>query len=88
LAPRSLPCLCSSQVAFVVARLVLKRSSAGKLLYVGWAATAAVTAVCYRAISSALCERGRCLPSWGGRARGRAACLPHGLLHNRAILPL
>ena len=59
----------------MVARLVFKRSSAGKLLYVGWAATAAVTAVCYRAISSALCARGRCLPSWGRRAGGLPACL-------------
>ena len=60
--PRSLPCLCSAQVAFAVVRLVLKRSSAGKLLYVAFASTAAVTAVCYRSISSALCERAACLP--------------------------
>jgi hypothetical protein len=57
----------------VVARLVLKRSSAGKLLYVGWAATAAVTAVCYRAISSALCKQAACISGACGRA---ASLLP------------
>ena len=51
--PSLLRCL---QAAYLLIRLVLRRSSAGKLLYVGWALTGVVYAACYRSISGALCE--------------------------------
>ncbi len=44
------------QVAFVLVRLVLRRATAGRLLYAGFGLTSILYAVCWSFISKALCE--------------------------------